>query len=356
MTAEQKAQVMRTARDEAIRAFLDQFAPSKDSDLLAGMMTTICRLASDAKADRGELKILDSALKELRYAFKTFAPYRDIRKVSIFGSARTAPEHPDYIQAARFAERICRDEWMVITGAGGGVMAAGHGGAGAKQSFGVSIRLPFEEAANAFIAEDQKLVSFKYFFTRKLMFIKEASAVALFPGGFGTQDECFEALTLVQTGKAVPIPIVMVDAPGGTYWQHWRTYVSAELLRTGMISPDDTNLFHLTDDFDNAARYIVQFYKNYHSSRYVRDKLVIRLNGEMSDDSLEQLNDAYADILTEGKILPAETASVESDDHPEKPRISMAFNRRNMGRLLKMIHTINTFELRQAREPRVSRR
>ena len=230
------------SRDAAIADFLDRFADCPDRDLLADMMVTITRLARDGTG-RGDLKLLSKAFKELRYAFKIFAPYRDVRKVSIFGSSRTPADHPDYIQADAFARRMRERRWMVITGAGDGIMRAGHDGAGRDASFGVAIRLPFEQNTNAIIADDPKLINFKYFFTRKLLFLKEASAIALFPGGFGTQDEGFEVLTLIQTGKTDLMPIVLIDAPGGTYWQHWRTYVKAELLRNGMINDEDMNLF-----------------------------------------------------------------------------------------------------------------
>ena len=329
------------SRPEAIEAFLDTFADCDDKDLLAEMMVTVCRLASDG-TDRGDLKLLTTAFKELRYAFKVFAPHRDTRKVSIFGSARTPTDHPDYLQADAFARRMGQEQWMVITGAGDGIMKAGHDGAGAEASFGVAIRLPFEQTTNDVIADDPKLVNFKYFFTRKVLFLKEASAVVLFPGGFGTQDEGFEALTLVQTGKSNPVPIVLVDAPGGTYWQHWRTYVTAELLRTGMISEEDMSLFRLTDDVEEAVRESTNFYRRYHSSRYVRDLFVMRLNTPLPEATVEQLNDTFGDIITKGKIKQAPgPVSGEFDELPDKPRLTLYFNRKNVGRLREMIDLIN---------------
>ncbi|MBK8269253.1 MAG: LOG family protein [Planctomycetes bacterium] len=206
-----QSQDERSARDAAILAFVEKHAPGPDADLYANMIKTVCRLSRDG-TNRAEVKLVDKALAELRYAFKTFAPYEHIPKVSIFGSSRTPEGHPEYLQAVKFAERMRESSWMVITGAGDGIMKAGHGGAGAEASFGVAIRLPFEQRTNDIIEGDQKLINFKYFFTRKLMFTKEAKAVALFPGGFGTQDEGFEVLTLVQTGKALLVPIVMLDA------------------------------------------------------------------------------------------------------------------------------------------------
>ncbi len=328
-------------REQAISEFLDRYADSPNKDLLFEIMVTVCRMARD-ETGRGELKLLTRAVKELRYAFKVFAPYIAIRKVSIFGSSRTPIGHPDYAQADTFARRMREVSWMVITGAGDGIMRAGHDGAGPDASFGVAIRLPFEQRTNTIIADDPKLVNFKYFFTRKLLFMKEASAIALFPGGFGTQDEGFEALTLVQTGKAELMPIVLIDAPGGTYWQHWRTYVSAELLRTGMISPEDINLFRVTDDVETAVQEILQFYKRYHSSRYVGDLLVLRLNSPISDSALEKLNDTYGGILTGGKIeqFPGPIDG-EEGERPDKTRIVLRFNRKSVGTLRLMINEIN---------------
>lgn len=329
------------ARERAINDFLDHYADSPDKDLLAEMLVTVCRLAKDG-TDRGELKLLSKAFKELRYAFKVFSAYRHVRKVSIFGSSRTPVGHPDYIQADAFARLMREKKWMVITGAGDGIMRAGHDGAGREASFGVAIRLPFEQRTNPIIADDPKLINFKYFFTRKLLFMKEASAVALFPGGFGTQDEGFEALTLVQTGKTDIIPIVLIDAPGGTYWQHWRTYVSAELLRTGMISPEDMNLFRVTDDVEVAAREIVHFYRRYHSSRYVNGRLVLRLQSPVPDETVERLNDEFSGILVGGRIeqTPGPIEG-ERGEYPSLPRIVLEFNRRNVGQLRQLINALN---------------
>lgn len=334
----------RASRDAAITEFVNQHAPGPDSDLYASMIKTICRMSRDA-TDRAEVKLVDRALAELRYAFKTFAPYEQIPKVSIFGSARTKETDPEYFQAVRFAERMRECNWMVITGAGDGIMKAGHGGAGVDASFGVAIRLPFEQKTNDIIAEDKKLVNFRYFFTRKLMFTKEAKAVALFPGGFGTQDEGFEVLTLVQTGKALLVPIVLVDAPGGTYWQHWRTYVKAELLHTGMISPEDMNLIRVTDDVESAVQEILTFYRRFHSYRYVKDTLIIRLNEPLPSQAIVHLNEQFADIIGGGGGIQ-QTAALpeEGDDVPEKPRLMMNFNRRSHGRLRQMINYINTVE------------
>lgn len=333
----------RAARDAAIAEFVSKFAPGPDAEICENMIRTICRLSRD-ETSRADMKLVDKALAELRYAFKTFAPYADIPKVSIFGSARTAEDHPDYIQAVRFAQRMRECNWMVITGAGDGIMKAGHGGAGVDASFGVAIRLPFEQKTNEIIADDKKLVNFKYFFTRKLVFMKEARAVVLFPGGFGTQDEGFEVLTLVQTGKANMVPIVLVDAPGGTYWQHWRTYVKAELLRTGMISADDMHLIKITDDVEDAVQEILTFYRRYHSARYVRDRLLIRLNEPLSNDAIARLRRDFADILEHGTIEQIDALPEEGDDVPDKPRLALYFNRRSHGRLRQLIDFTNTVD------------
>jgi uncharacterized protein (TIGR00730 family) len=330
----------REARDAAIMEFTSRFTPGSDSELFGNMIKTVCRLANDG-THRGDIKLVDKALAELRYAFKTFAPYEHIPKVSIFGSARTGEDHPDYQQALKFAQRMRESNWMVITGAGDGIMKAGHGGAGVDASFGVAIRLPFEQKTNTIIAEDKKLISFKYFFTRKLMFTKESKAVALFPGGFGTQDEGFEVLTLVQTGKATLVPIVLIDAPGGTYWQHWRTYVRAELLHTGMISAEDMSLIKVTDDVEVAVQDILQFYKRFHSYRYVKDRLIIRMNSPLAESDVLHLRREFTDIIETGTIEQIAALPEEGDEAPGQPRLAMWFNRRSHGRLRQLVDYIN---------------
>ncbi len=331
----------RKARAEAIEKFLDEFAPCDNRDLLFQMIVTICRLAAD-NAERGDLKILNSALAELRYAFKVFAPYTEIPKVSIFGSARTPEDHPQYLEAKRFGELIMKEGWMVITGAGGGIMQAGHHGASREASFGVAISLPFEQETNSYIDEDPKLVQFKYFFTRKLMFVKEARAIVLFPGGLGTQDEGFEALTLVQTGKAVPVPIVLCDEPGGTYWLQWQAYVKAELLVNKMIDPEDLKLFRVTDDAQVAVDEILCFYKTYHSARYVEDLLVIRLNKALPDDVMQEISERFASILVRGKFEQhGGPVDGENGEFPDLPRLTFCFDRRSAGKLRMLIDRIN---------------
>ena len=300
-----------------------------------------CRLAADG-ASRGDLKILNTALKELRYALKVFAPYAEVPKVSMFGSARTPETHPQYLEAKKFAELIQRHGWMVITGAGDGIMRAGHHGATRESSFGVAISLPFEQKTNTIIANDPKLINFKYFFTRKLMFVKEAKAIVLFPGGFGTQDEGFEAITLVQTLKTTPTPVVMCEQPGGTYWQHWRAYVTAELLGNGMIDAGDMNLFYVTDRAEDAVAEVLRFYRRYHSSRFVGDQMVFRLNRPLTDATLAELAASFGDILN-GGTYEQRSGPLEEEEgaYPDRARLMFAFNRRSAGRLRLLINAIN---------------
>lgn len=317
---------------------------SDNEELIREIIITALRLSKN-HVTRGDLKIIHTALKEMRYAFKLFAPYKETKKVSVFGSARTRPSEPIYAQSEEFARKIAAEGFMVITGAGEGIMRAAQGGAGRDNSFGVNIYLPFEQSANEFIENDPKLMTFKYFFTRKLFFMKEANAIALFPGGFGTHDEAFEALTLLQTGKSNPLPVIFVDSPGGTYWKAWRIYVEDELLARGLISPEDMNLFKVTDHVDAAVKEITHFYYNYHSLRFVRDKLVIRLNHKVQKKMLEQLNGAFQDIIVSGKIIQTEALPDEANEPKllALPRITFYFNRRGFGRLRQMIDEINRY-------------
>jgi uncharacterized protein (TIGR00730 family) len=295
------------------------------------------------QATRGDLKIISRALKELRYAFKVFKPYRLHRKITVFGSARTPPEHPAYRMAVDFGRRMAQEGWMVVTGGGGGIMEAGHEGAGRDMSFGLNIVLPFEQEANPVISQDSKLINFKYFFTRKLLFVKEVHAIALFPGGFGTLDEGFETLTLVQTGKRDLMPIVCVDEPGDGYWLAWKTFIGKQLLDRGLISPADMSLFRIVDSVEAAAKEVLTFYSTYHSMRYVRRKLVLRLNTEPSDALLDRLNAEFADIIESGKIVKSPALPLESDDKHlhHLPRLVFNFNRRDIGRLRQMVDVIN---------------
>jgi len=318
----------------------DATAPA-DVELARQILVTGLHLLRDGTS-RSELKLVNSALKELRHAFRVFKPYAAIRKVAVFGSARTRPGHPDWTQARDFSERIVRAGWMVITGAGDGIMGAAQGGAGRDASFGVNIRLPFEQHANETIAGDPKLINFRYFFTRKVVFVKEAHAIALFPGGFGTHDEGFEALTLVQTGKSEMVPIVFVDEPGGAYWRDWFDYVTTHLAERGLIDPADLNLFRVTDSVDRAVGEIEGFYRNYHSSRYVDGRLVLRLHVAPDDRQLEALNDEFGRLLESGRIERATATSPDESEMPHLPRLRLHFNRRAIGGLRSLIDRLNS--------------
>lgn len=311
-------------------------------DLIEEIKHTADRLARDG-ATRGDLKILSRALKELRYAFKVFTPYRRQRKVTVFGSARTPPDHPAYLHAREFGRRMVEENWMVVTGAGGGIMEGAHVGAGAEMAMGVNIMLPFEQEANYVINEDEKLVHLKYFFTRKLLFVKEVHAICLFPGGFGTLDEAFETLTLVQTGKRDPMPIVLLDEPGGNYWTQWLEFITDQLEAKELISPDDLSLLKVTDRVDEAVDEILQFYSVYNSLRYVRGKLVLRLHANPPDHFVAKLNEEFADILESGRIEKTKVHPLEADDEhlAHLPRLSFYFDRKSLGRLRQMIDRIN---------------
>ena len=315
----------------------------KNTDLVEDIIVNALKVLNDVE-DRGDVKVIQTALRELRYAFKMFAPYVHARKVTIFGSARTLPSRVEYQQCVEFAKKMAAAGYMVITGAGPGIMQAGHEGAGIEKSFGVNIRLPWEQSANPVMSNDKKLITFKYFFTRKLTFIRHSDAIVLFPGGFGTMDEGYEALTLMQTGKSQLMPLVLIDKPGGTYWKAWDKTVKEHLLRNALISPDDLFLYQFTDNVDQAVKWITRFYRNFHSSRFVRDLLVIRLNHAPSDSAIEGLNQDFADIISGEPIHRIETTAVEREDndHVELPRIALGFDRRQYGRLRQLIDVLNS--------------
>jgi uncharacterized protein (TIGR00730 family) len=317
-----------------------RYGSASDTETVRQIVVSGLRLLRDG-TPRGDLKLVNSALKELRHAFRVFEPYRTIRKVAVFGSSRTTPDEPDWKQAYAFAERMAAQGWMVITGAGEGIMGAAQGGAGRAASFGVSIRLPFEQLANPTIAGDPKLINFRYFFTRKVAFVKEAHSIALFPGGFGTHDEGFEALTLIQTGKSEILPVVFVDAPGGSYWRHWHRYLEQHLRDRGFVSSEDFALFRVTDDADEAVNEILRFYANYQSSRYVRDLLVIRLREAPTGDQLETLNQEFSPIVKSGRIEVSPPLPEEGDEMAGHPRLTLRFNRRDVGRLRQLIDRLN---------------
>ena len=309
---------------------------------VADILENALKLLTDVK-NTGDVRVIRTALRELRYSFRLFAPYAHVRKVTIFGSARTQPDELAYQQAVEFGRKIAKAGFMVITGAGPGIMQAGHEGAGLENSFGVNIRLPWEQSANPVIAEDKKLITFKYFFTRKLIFIRHSDAIVLFPGGFGTLDEGYEVLTLMQTGKSQLMPLVLVDRPGGTYWKTWDRNVREHLLRDKLISPEDLNLYQITNSADAAVNVITRFYRNFHSSRFVKDLLVIRLKTAPSATAIAALNKDFADIINGSPIVQIKPTpeEVEDQDHLVLARIAFGFNRRDYGRLRQLIDVLN---------------
>ncbi len=327
--------------DEHVLRLLEAAGATSDVDQLFEILVSAVRLAGDG-ADRLDLKITNAALKEMREAFKVFAPYRDVPKVTIFGSARTLPDDPLYLQTRDLAGSLAGAGWIVVTGAGPGIMAAGAEGAGPEHSIGVNIRLPFEQPNPAF-DQDNRLVVMKYFFTRKLMLMKESAGFAVLPGGFGTLDEIFELLTLLQTGKAAPAPIVLLEVPGGTYWQNWERFVRDEVVARGLVSPEDLQLFRITDDVDAATTEIFGFFRNYHSLRYVGARLVIRLRAAPTRAELADLNAHFGDILTRGRIesAPPQPPEVAGNDHLDLPRIALHFDRASHGRLRTLIDALN---------------
>ncbi len=318
--------------------------------LVRDLLTTGLKLIPDGR-DIGELKLITTTIKELRYAYRVFGQYAEPHKVSIFGSARTPPGHPDYVAAREFGKLMAEHGWMVITGAGDGIMKAGHEGPGRAASFGVAIRLPFETTANDVIAGDEKLIHFRYFFTRKLMFLSQSEAVALFPGGFGTMDEAFEALTLIQTGKSSMIPIVLCEGEGQTYWQEWNHSMRTLLLNRGWISPEDVSLYTLCNTPQEAVDVIRQFYRIYHSSRYVKDDFVIRLKRPISQTEVERLTEEFKVLIrpipapngaTGGKpVMVLRDALPEEDDHRDLPRLVFPHTRYKFGLIRKLIDRVN---------------
>ncbi len=328
--------------ERRIQRLVNDWGCNGNEALICELITTALKLGHDG-SDEGEMKLINRSLKEMRYANNVFRPYQHRRKVTIFGSARTKPGEPEYVAAAEFARKMAGRDFMSITGAGPGIMAAAQEGATAANSFGLRIQLPFEAGANATIEGDPKLINFNYFFTRKLMFVKEAHAAALFPGGFGTMDEGFEVLTLIQTGKAVIFPIVMIDAPGGSYWKTFLQFIKEHLFRLGLISEQDFSIFKVTDDVDEAVEHIVNFYTVFNSYRYVRDNLVLRLNRALTAKAVRKLNENFGDLLVKGEYVLG-NAMPEEANEPEiftLPRLICKPKRSDYGQLRKLLDAIN---------------
>jgi uncharacterized protein (TIGR00730 family) len=339
----------RTPEGEYLQAFPDAQAPTSAEALPAGIEELVQQIKDTAdklqrdRASRGDVKLLATALRELRYSFKVFAGLHDRRKVTVFGSARIGPESPSYQQAVEFGKRVAEAGFMVMTGAASGIMEAGHVGAGRENSVGVNILLPFEQSANTIIAGDQKLMHLKYFFTRKLLFVKESDAVALFPGGFGTHDEGFEVLTLVQTGKSHMFPIVCVDYPGDDYWRQWDQFIRRQLLARHMISAPDLALYRVTDSVSDAVEEIRRFYRVYHSMRYIKGDLVLRMLSPPSDGRLDEIRSEFKDIVVDGSFVVRDADPVELNETEiaKLPRLRFRFDRRSLGRLRQLINLIN---------------
>ena len=315
---------------------------TSSQDLIESIKHYADKLAQD-DSTRGDLKILARTLQELRYAIKMFKPYRGWRKVTVFGSARTRPDQPAYEQALQFGRAMAAHEWMVITGAASGIMEAAHRGAGREHAIGLNIMLPFEQQANPVIAGDDKLVHMKYFFTRKLMFVKECHAIVCLPGGLGTLDEALEVLTLLQTGKHDIMPVVLLDAPGGHYWTALHDFICEHLLHEQMISPEDLHLYRITDNYQQAVDEIINFYRNFHSMRFVNHRLVLRLNRRLTSRELQSVNEQFEDILSDGHFRQTGPLKPEREDQEwlDKNRLVFHFNRRSLGRLRVLIDWIN---------------
>ena len=332
--------------DRRIRELVADWGVTASPELVAEMIVTALRMGRDA-VPVADLKMINRSLKELRAASKVFAPYQGVRKVAVFGSARTSPKAPEFVAAEHFASLMRTEGYMIVTGGGDGIMGAAQRGAGREHSFGLNIRLPFEQRANEIIDGDHKLVNFNYFFTRKLNFLKESHAIALFPGGFGTMDEGFECLTLMQTGKARIIPMVLIDKPGGDYWKTWIDFLHDHLLNEGLVSADDFHLFRVADNVQAAVDQVVGFYRNFHSYRWVGEQLVIRLQNQLQPQAVARLNEEFSDLfekrpLSDGSALKPEK---NEPDILHLPRLMGRPHRRNFGRLRQLIDAINVAEV-----------
>jgi len=326
-----------------VRELVRDWGTEKSPELIEEMIVTALRIARD-QMSVADLKLINRSVKEMRYAAKVFARFQHFRKVAVFGSARTLPDAPEFKVAEDFGREIVARNFMVITGAGDGIMGAAQRGAGREHSFGLNIRLPFEQRANEVIEGDPKLINLNYFFTRKLNFVKETHAFALFPGGFGTLDETFEVLTLMQTGKARLIPVVLLDRPDGNYWETWMKFVTEHLLKLGFVSPEDFSFFKIVPNVREAVAEILQFYKVYQSARWVGERLVIRICDRLSKKAIIDLNDKFADIVRSGEIVQG-TALRQEKNEPEiwnLPRLILTPYRRSFGRFRQLINAINS--------------
>ena len=336
------------------RRLVEELDPRGDHRVASELLAAALGLLRD-DPDPLDLKIAAAAVTEMREAFAVFAPYRDVPKVTVFGSARTQPNDPLYDQAERIAGALAERGWMVVTGAGPGIMHAAMEGAGRARSIGVAIRLPFEQGANPVIAGDEKYVSMKYFFTRKLMLVKESQAFVCLPGGFGTLDETFELLTLTQTGKGLPVPIVLLDTPEDPFWERVDEMIRSQLVARGLVSEGDTNLYFLAATVEAACAEIDRFYSNYHSIRYVGDFLIVRLRHALTDAQITELNERFGHLVARGRIERSAPLDIERrhDDYVALPRIRFAFRRHRFADLRALIDALNGFVVPDASAPEV---
>jgi uncharacterized protein (TIGR00730 family) len=333
------------AVDLAIKNLIELAGPIHHRPIVREMIIAALK-AGRENSQLADLKVMCSTLKEMRYTSKVFGSYRDALKVTVFGSARTTPDHPLYHMAREFGRKLAAAGFMVITGGGPGIMQAANEGAGTEKSFGVSIRLPIEQKSNPVLNGSPRDITYKYFFNRKVAFIKEACAVALFPGGFGTLDEAMEALTLLQTGKRYPIPVVMIDRPGDAYWSGWMDFIKDHLASAGYIGPRDGALFYHTHDVNAAVAVINRFYRRFHSLRFVGGRAVIRMTAGLPGSQVDMLRAEFADLLAEGGGMQLSGALAKESDEPEfagLPRLVVDFNKKDFARLRQLIDAINSF-------------
>jgi uncharacterized protein (TIGR00730 family) len=331
------------ALNEEILALVAKWNIPEHAEDFAEMIASLRKLAQQNPTS-SDMVLFKRSMAELRYAQSIFAPYRGVRKICVFGSARTRPPAPAFQCATDFARLMTDAGYMTITGAGDGIMGAAQLGAGAEKSFGLNILLPFEQHPNEVIRHDPKLITFRYFFTRKLTFLREASAVAVFPGGFGTLDEAMEVITLMQTGKARLIPLVLIDQPGGKFWKNFIHYVSEHLMADKLISPEDFHLFKWTDSIAEARDYVLRFYHNFHSYRFVGPYLVLRLQRALSQQKIDALRQEFLSIIDPPGEIFQRDALPQEDDEPalaKLPRLCLTFNRVHFGFLRLLIDRLN---------------
>jgi uncharacterized protein (TIGR00730 family) len=331
--------------DSRIKELAAEVAEGRQAELVGELIETALRLGKD-KASIGDMKLFNRAMREMRYAASVFSKFQGQRKVAVFGSARTRSDVDEFIQAREFSRRIVQEGFMVITGGGDGIMGAAQQGAGAENSFGLNIRLPFEQSANQTILGDKKLINFNYFFTRKLNFMKETHAFVLCPGGFGTQDEGFEALTLMQTGKSQIVPVVLLDKPNGHYWETWRRFIQNDLLSAGLVSQSDFHLFKVVQNTEEAVAEVLKFYRVFHSYRWVRERMVIRINRRLTAAALETLNEKFDTLLAADRIV--QTGALPEEHEETKlaalPRLVLVPHKRDFGMIRLLLDAINESE------------